>query len=57
MLRYSLKQDAAAKKIEDAVAAVLGSGKLTADLAQGNPKAQVLGTSAMGDAIVAALQA
>ncbi len=57
MLRYSLKQDAAAKKIEAAVATVLGAGQLTADLAQGNPKVQVLGTSAMGDAIVAALQA
>ena len=38
--------------------AVFSSGcAYRADLAQGNPNAQVLGTSAMGDAIVAALQA
>ena len=57
MLRYSLKQDGAATKIETAVAEVLGAGQLTADLAQGNLHATILNTSAMGDAIVAALKA
>ncbi len=54
MLRYSLKQDAAAKAIEDAVSKVLASGKLTADLAGSNPS---ISTSQMGDAIRDAIEA
>lgn len=55
MLRYSLKQEEAANKIEQAVSAVLSAGKLTADLAA--PGAAALTTAQMGDAIVAALNA
>lgn len=55
MLRYSLKQDAAAKKIEDAISAVLAQGKFTGDLVEkGAPS---LTTAQMGDAIVEALKA
>lgn len=55
MLRYSLHQEEAAKKIEGAVAQVLAAGKFTADLA--DKGAAALTTSQMGDAIVAALKA
>ncbi len=55
MLRYSLKQEQAALKIEQAVSDVLAAGKFTGDLAdKGAPS---LSTSQMGDAIVAALKA
>ena len=55
MLRYSLKQELAALKIEQAVSDVLAAGKFTGDLAdKGAPS---LSTSQMGDAIVAALKA
>ncbi len=55
MLRYSLKQEQAALKIEQAVSEVLAAGKFTGDLAdKGAPS---LSTSQMGDAIVAALKA
>jgi 3-isopropylmalate dehydrogenase len=53
MLRYSLKQPAAADKVEAAVQKVLRGGYRTADIhASGMRK---VGTEEMGDAIVAAL--
>ena len=53
MLRYSLDQDGAAGRVEAAVRKVLGQGFRTADIyADGTTK---VGTSAMGDAVVAAL--
>ncbi len=54
MLRYSLKQEQAALKIEKAISSVLAAGKFTCDLVEkGAPS---LSTAQMGDAIVAALQ-
>jgi len=53
MLRYSFKSEAGAAKIEQAVARVLRSGARTADIAAGSR--DVVGTSAMGDLVVAAL--
>ena len=53
MLRYSLKQEAAAMAIEQAIAQVLDRGIHTPDIAI--DKARAIGTVAMGDAIVAAL--
>ena len=53
MLRYSLRQEAFARRIEDAVEAVLRAGLRTADLARAGEA--VVGTAAMGDAVVAAL--
>ncbi len=53
LLRYSLGQAGAADKVEGAVRRVLADGKRTADIAEsGKP---VIGTVAMGDAVVAAL--
>ena len=53
MLRYSLNQEAAAQRIEQAVRKVLAQGHRTADIAQAGEK--VIGTAAMGDAVLAAL--
>ncbi len=53
MLRYSLRQEAFARRIEDAVESVLRAGLRTADLARAGEA--VIGTAAMGDAVVAAL--
>ncbi|SPE28053.1 3-isopropylmalate dehydrogenase [Burkholderiales bacterium] len=53
MLRYSLRQEAFAQRIERAVQAVLRAGLRTADLARAGE--QAIGTAAMGDAVVAAL--
>lgn len=53
MLRYSFGLDAAADAIDQAVEATLDKGICTADIATGS--VQAVGTSAMGDAIVAAL--
>lgn len=53
MLRYSFGLDDAATAIDNAVAATLDRGILTADLSGG--KAKAVGTAAMGDAIVNAL--
>ena len=53
MLRYSLKQEALAQRVERAVEAVLKSGLRTADLARAGEVP--VGTGAMGDAVVAAL--
>ena len=49
MLRISLGCEAAAQAVEQAVAAVLGQGLRTADIA--GPGERVVGTEAMGDAI------
>ena len=54
MLRYTLGQAALAKRIEDAVQQVLDAGLRTADIA--SQGARVVGTKAMGDAVIAALQ-
>jgi len=54
MLRFSLDQGAAADAIEKAVAAVLDQGVHTPDIAV--DKSRAVGTVAMGDAIVKALQ-
>ncbi|NML19075.1 3-isopropylmalate dehydrogenase [Azohydromonas caseinilytica] len=53
MLRHSLGRDDLAQRIEAAVTAVLRQGLRTADLAGGS---RVVGTTAMGDAVVAALR-
>lgn len=55
LLRHSLNQPHTADRIERAVGRVLENGLRTADI--GAPGAQVVGTSAMGDAVVAALNA
>ncbi|MDY2890136.1 MAG: 3-isopropylmalate dehydrogenase [Succinivibrio sp.] len=56
MLRYSLKENEAARMIEDAVAKALASGNLTSDLMDsGASRGKALSTSQMGDAIVKAL--
>jgi 3-isopropylmalate dehydrogenase len=55
MLRFSLGQEAAAVRIEDAVKKVLAQGLRTADIySEGTTK---VGTSHMGDAVVKALSA
>jgi len=54
MLRYSLNLDAAARRIEAAVGKVLAAGLRTADIHQ--PGTTRVGTTAMGDAVVAALE-
>ncbi len=53
MLRYSLNQEAAARRVEAAVAKVLAQGLRTADIAL--PGEAKVGTKAMGDAVVSAL--
>jgi 3-isopropylmalate dehydrogenase len=53
MLRYSLNQDGAAARVEAAVRKVLARGLRTADIHE--PGTTRVGTNAMGDAVVAAL--
>jgi 3-isopropylmalate dehydrogenase len=53
MLRYSLKQAAAAERVEAAVAKVLRSGLRTADIHTAGTRK--VGTAEMGDAVVRAL--
>lgn len=53
MLRYSLNQEVAAARIETAVQAVLAKGLRTADIFE--PGTTKVGTSEMGDAVLAAL--
>jgi 3-isopropylmalate dehydrogenase len=53
MLRYSLGHEALAVRIENAVETVLRNGLRTADIARAGEA--VVGTQAMGDAVVAAL--
>jgi len=54
MLRYSLNEAALADRIDSAVGAVLDTGLRTADIA--SEGMQTVGTRAMGDAVIAALQ-
>ena len=54
MLRYSLNEAVLADKVETAVGAVLDAGLRTADIA--SEGMQTVGTTTMGDAVVAALQ-
>jgi 3-isopropylmalate dehydrogenase len=54
LLRYSLKREALAKKIEDAVGTVLAAGLRTGDIAA--PGEARIGTREMGDAVLAALE-
>jgi 3-isopropylmalate dehydrogenase len=53
LLRYSLKQEAAAQRVEAAVRKVLAQGYRTADITE--PGCRQVGTVAMGDAVLAAL--
>ena len=53
LLRYSLGQEAAAARVEAAVRKVLAQGLRTPDIAETGK--QTVGTSAMGDAVLAAL--
>jgi 3-isopropylmalate dehydrogenase len=53
MLRYSLAQDATADRVEAAVRKVLAQGLRTADIVA--PGGGAIGTEAMGNAVVAAL--
>jgi 3-isopropylmalate dehydrogenase len=53
MLRFSLRQDKAAERIEAAVRKVLGAGYRTADIYTGGGRK--VGTAEMGDAVLAAL--
>ena len=53
MLRHSFGLEAEAARVEQAVRDVLAAGLATSDLAL--PGARILGTNAMGDAVVAAL--
>jgi len=53
MLRLSFDREDAARRVEDAVGAVLRQGYRTADIDQ--PGARRVGTEEMGDAVVAAL--
>ena len=55
MLRFSLGQPEAADRIERAVKSVLAQGLRTGDIAEAG--ATTVGTSAMGDAVTAALKA
>lgn len=56
MLRYSLDMGEAADEVRAAVTAVLDAGLRTRDIADGStPAEHVLGTAAMGDAVVARL--
>ena len=53
MFRYTFDRGDVADRIEAAVRDVLGQGLRTADIAA--PAERVVGTRAMGDAVVAAL--
>ena len=53
LLRHSLQQEAAARRIEAAVHKVLAQGLRTADIAE--PGKRTVGTQEMGDAVLAAL--
>ena len=55
MLRYSLNEEALADLVDNAVGTVLDAGLRTADIA--SEGMQTVGTRAMGDAVVAVLQA
>ena len=55
LMRYSLDESEAANDIERAVADVLSAGKRTGDIAADGADEAVMGTTAMGDAVVSAL--
>ena len=55
LMRYSLDESEAANDIERAVADVLSAGKRTGDIATNEAEEAVIGTRAMGDAVVSAL--
>jgi 3-isopropylmalate dehydrogenase len=55
LLRFSLDAPEAANDVERAVAAVLLKGFRTADIVERQSSATVVGTQAMGDAVIAAL--
>ena len=55
LLRFSLDAPEAANEIESAVAVVLEAGFRTADIAERHSPASLMGTQAMGDAVIAAL--
>lgn len=55
MLRHSLGREDLATRVESAVFAAVASGRRTADIAAAGDRA--IGTAAMGDAVLAALQA
>ena len=57
LLRYSLNATQAADEIEHAVSAVLGQGFRTGDIVSDQQQERILGTVAMGDAVLTALQA
>ena len=55
MLRYSFREEAAACAIEAAVEKVIAQGWRTGDIAGASEAAKRVGTTQIGDAIVAAL--
>jgi 3-isopropylmalate dehydrogenase len=57
MLRYSLDEAAAADAVEAAVSLVIAQGFRCQDIATGQPGEQLINTTDMGDAVLAALQA
>lgn len=57
MLRYTLKETAAADAIDSAVSQVLAAGYRCRDIAAGKADEKLINTTQMGDAIIAALQA
>ena len=56
LLRHSLCLEAEAKAVEVAVSKVLDAGYRCADIASGGPGERVVGTKAMGAAVVAAIR-
>lgn len=55
LLRYSCRETEAADAVDQAVRAVIAAGYRTGDLSTGAPGEKRVGTSGMGDAIIAAL--
>jgi 3-isopropylmalate dehydrogenase len=56
LLRHSLKLEREARAVEAAVSATLDSGLRCADIASGNPAEKLVGTAAMGAAVVRAIR-
>jgi 3-isopropylmalate dehydrogenase len=56
LLRYSLKREAEARTIEEAVSKVLDSGLRCGDIASGDPRERLVGTADMGEAVVKAIR-
>lgn len=56
LLRYSCRETAAANAVEEAVRRVIAAGYRTGDLCSGSTGEIPVGTTAMGDAIIAALE-